>query len=228
MGFNIAIDGPAGAGKSTIAKMIAKKMKCVYVDTGAMYRAMALYLIRKEVDPQKEEEISAICKNADITIAYQNGEQIVLLNGENVNGLIRTEEVGNMASASSGNGDLRKKLVDLQQKLAASTDVVMDGRDIGTCVLPQAEVKIYLVASSAIRAKRRFDELMAKGIESDLIKIEEDIIERDHRDMTRSNSPLKQADDASLVDSSDMGIEEVVETILKICEEKKLEIEKGK
>ncbi|MFI3212201.1 MAG: (d)CMP kinase [Eubacteriales bacterium] len=221
MAFNVAIDGPAGAGKSTIAKMIAKKMEYIYVDTGAMYRAMALYLIRNHVDASNQEEISKVCKEADITIAYDHGEQLVLLNGENVNGLIRTEEVGNMASASSGNGDLRKKLVSLQQKLAASEDVIMDGRDIGTCVLPQAEVKIYLVANSHIRARRRYDELVAKGIESDLAQIEADIVKRDKQDMTRTISPLKQAHDAVLVDSSDMSIEEVVTCIMDICEKRK-------
>lgn len=214
MSYRIAVDGPAGAGKSTIAKQIAKKLGIIYVDTGAMYRAMALYMLQNNIKPEETEKISAACQNADITIAYENGEQIVLLNGENVNGKIRTEEVGNMASASSVNRDVRIKLVELQQKLAETTSVIMDGRDIGTCVLPDAEVKIYLTASSAVRAKRRFDELTAKGESCDLIKIEQDIIDRDHRDMTREMSPLKQAEDAILVDSSDMNVEEVIDTII--------------
>jgi len=217
MSYSIAIDGPAGAGKSTIAKRIAKQKGYIYVDTGAMYRAMALFLIRENITADESEKISAKCKEADISIEYRDGEQIVLLNGENVNGLIRTEEVGNMASASSVNGDVRKKLVELQQKLAATTDVVMDGRDIGTCVLPNANLKIYLTASSKVRAERRYKELVEKGVSADLDKIEQDIIERDHRDMNREISPLKQADDAVLVDSSDMTIEEVIAKIISLA-----------
>ncbi len=216
MSKSIAIDGPAGAGKSTIAKMVAKELGFIYVDTGAMYRAMALYMIKNGVDPQNSEKISETCKDADITIKHENGIQVVYLNGENVNGLIRTEEVGNMASASSVNGDVRKKLVELQQKLAKTTDVVMDGRDIGTVVLPDANLKIYLTASSQVRAQRRYKELTEKNVECNLDDIEKDIIERDYRDMHREISPLKQADDAILVDSSDITIDEVVETILKL------------
>ena len=218
MSYNVAIDGPAGAGKSTIAKAVAKKMNLIYVDTGAMYRAMALFLIRKGIRPEETERISTTCEEADITISYENGEQVVLLNGENVNGLIRTEEVGNMASASSVNGDVRKKLVKLQQELAKKADVVMDGRDIGTCVLPDAQVKVYLTAGSAVRAQRRYQELMAKGEQCDLAKIEQDIIERDHRDMTREISPLRQAEDAVLIDSSDMGIDDVVDAVIRLCD----------
>lgn len=216
MSFNIAIDGPAGAGKSTIAKKIAAKLGYIYVDTGAMYRAMALYLIRENIDPSETAKIDAKCEEADITIGYENGEQIVYLNGENVNGLIRTEEVGNMASASSPNPNVRKKLVELQQKLAASKDVVMDGRDIGTCVLPDAQVKVYLTADSRVRAKRRYDELTAKGVSCDLDTIEQDIIERDHQDMTREISPLMQAEDATLIDSSCMTIDEAVDAVISL------------
>ncbi len=217
MGFNIAIDGPAGAGKSTIARKIAAKKGYIYVDTGAMYRAMALYLLREHVDPAQTEEIDAKCQDADITIAYENGEQVVYLNGENVNGYIRTEEVGNMASVSSPNPNVRKKLVELQQKLAADADVVMDGRDIGTCVLPDAQVKVYLTADSGVRARRRYDELTAKGVSCDLDTIEQDIIERDRQDMTRKISPLRQAEDAVLVDSSYMTVDEVVNTVIALC-----------
>ncbi len=220
MGINIAIDGPAGAGKSTIAKKVAKNRGYIYVDTGAMYRAMALHMIRENIAAADTEAIENACENADISIKYIDGEQVVLLNGENVNAFLRTEEVGNMASASSVNGKVRAKLQILQQKLAREADVVMDGRDIGTSVLPDAEVKIYLTASSYVRAKRRFDELMAKGELADLEKIEADIIERDHRDMTRELNPLKQAEDAVFVDSSDMSIEEVVSHIENIIEEK--------
>ncbi len=218
--FAVAIDGPAGAGKSTIAKELSKKLGVIYVDTGAMYRAMALFLIRQGIKSSETEEISKKCEEADISISFENGQQVVTLNGENVNGLIRTEEVGNMASASSPNPDVRKKLVALQRKLASEKSVVMDGRDIGTVVLPNAKVKIYLTASSAVRAKRRYDELTAKGESCDIEKIEADIIERDHRDMTREISPLRQADDAVLVDTSDMSIAEVQETLLNICREK--------
>lgn len=216
MSFNIAIDGPAGAGKSTIAKKIAGKLGYIYVDTGAMYRAMALYLLREKVAPSETEKISEKCREADISIGYENGEQIVYLNGENVNGLIRTEKVGNMASASSPNPDVRKKLVELQQKLAASKDVVMDGRDIGTCVLPHAQVKVYLTADSRVRAERRYRELTEKGVPCDLAAIEKDIVERDRQDMTREISPLTQAADAVLVDSSHMTIDEVAEAVIAL------------
>lgn len=220
MSINIAIDGPAGAGKSTIAKKVAKNKGYIYVDTGAMYRAMALYLLRENISASDNAAIESACENADITIEYRDGEQVVLLNGENVNAFLRTEEVGNMASASSVNAKVRAKLQELQQKLAQAADVVMDGRDIGTAVLPNADVKIYLTASSLVRAKRRHAELLAKGEDADIIKIEEDIIERDHRDMTRELNPLTQAADAVLVDSSDMTIDEVVACIEGIIVEK--------
>ena len=169
---NIAIDGPAGAGKSTIAKKVAKELSCVYVDTGAMYRAMALYLLRQKVSKENTSEIGTTCQNADITIEYQDGVQIVLLNGENVNEFLRTEEVGNMASVSSAIPEVRQKLLNLQRKLAATMSVVMDGRDIGTTILPDAEVKIYLTASSLTRARRRYLELQEKGIDCNLEEIQ--------------------------------------------------------
>lgn len=220
MSYSIAIDGPAGAGKSTIAKLVAKKRGLIYVDTGAMYRAMALHLIRKGIRPEETERISTECESADISIRYEKGEQVVYLNGENVNAFLRTEEVGNMASKSSVNPDVRKKLVALQQKLAATAEVIMDGRDIGTCVLPHADVKIYLTASIAVRAERRFEELLAKGQNADLEEIKKDIAERDERDMNRELSPLRQAEDAVLVDTSEMTIEEVAERILEIADGK--------
>ena len=216
MGYNIAIDGPAGAGKSTIAKLTAKQLGFIYVDTGAKYRAMGVCLMRRGVDPADAAAISAECREADITIRYENGEQVVYLNGENVNGVIRTEEAGTMASLTSKNPDVRKKLVELQQRLAADADVVMDGRDIGTCVLPDARVKVYLTAGSAVRAERRYKELTAKGETCDIETIEADIIERDRQDMTREISPLVQAEDAVLIDSSDMTIEEVAEKIMAL------------
>lgn len=216
MGYNIAIDGPAGAGKSTIAKIAAKELGFIYVDTGAMYRAMGIFLMREGVDAADADAISAKCREADITIRYENGEQVVYLNGENVNGVIRTEEAGTMASLTSKNPDVRKKLVELQQKLAADADVVMDGRDIGTCVLPDAQVKVYLTAGSAVRAKRRYLELTAKGTDCDIETIEADIIERDRQDMTREISPLVQAEDAVLIDSSEMTVREVAERIMSL------------
>lgn len=218
--YNIAIDGPAGAGKSTIAKRVAKEFSFIYVDTGAMYRAMAYYLLQQNVDGNDSQEIASKCEGADISIEYRNGEQIVLLNGENVNAYLRTEEVGNMASKSSANPAVRAHLLNLQRELAARNDVVMDGRDIGTTVLPDAQVKIYLTASVEIRAKRRYDEYLAKGEKADLEEIKKDIEIRDHQDMTREISPLRQADDAVLVDSSLMNIDEVVAAILAIYKEK--------
>lgn len=218
--YSIAIDGPAGAGKSTIAKKIAKELGFIYVDTGAMYRAMALHFLRNNIEAKNAKSIEAACSDVDVTIEYKDGEQLVILNGENVNGLIRTEEVGNMASATSVYKAVRMKLVELQQNLAKKEDVVMDGRDIGTYVLPDADLKIYLTASTEERAKRRWEELNQKGISADPQAIEEDIIDRDHRDMTRDFAPLKQAQDSLLIDSSNMTIDEVVISILKRFENK--------
>ena len=210
MSYNIAIDGPAGAGKSTIAKKLAKELGYVYVDTGAMYRAIAYYFLQNQVDVNDEEAIASACPNVNVTIAYQNGDQQVLLNGENVNGVIRKEEVGKTASTTSVYPVVRAKLMDLQRELAMKENVIMDGRDIGTVVLPNADVKIFLTASSKVRAKRRYDELTEKGVECDFDEIEKDIIDRDYRDMHRETAPLKQAEDAILLDSSELDIDGVV------------------
>ncbi len=220
MTHQIAIDGPAGAGKSTIAKKVAKELGFIYVDTGAMYRAMALFFIRQNVKPEEKEKVETLCRQAKITICYKDGQQLVLLNGEDVTGLIRQEEVGNMASATSAIPQVRAQLLSLQQDLANSENVVMDGRDIGTVVLPDAQVKIYLTASAKVRAARRCLELIQRGEEADEAVIEAQIIERDQRDMNREISPLRQAQDAVLVDSSEMNIEEVVEKILEIYRQK--------
>ena len=221
MSYAIAIDGPSGAGKSTIAKRVAKELSFIYVDTGAMYRAMALYVLEQNIDPQDQAKVAAVCPDIDVTILYEDGVQQVLLNGKNVSAEIRQEIVGNTASRISVIKEVREKLVALQRQLAAKENVVMDGRDIGTCVLPNAQVKIYLTAGSKTRAQRRYDELTAKGVSCDFDEIEKDIIDRDYRDMHRETSPLKQAEDAVLVDSSEMDIDEVVEAIRSIYEEKK-------
>lgn len=216
---NIAIDGPAGAGKSTIAKKLAKEVGYVYVDTGAMYRAMAYYFLTNNISSDDEAAIAKACDNVNVSIAYKNNEQQVLLNGENISDKIRNEEVGNMASATSVYPVVRTKLVELQRQLAQKENVIMDGRDIGTVVLPNANVKIYLTASSKVRAQRRFDELTEKGISCKFDEIEKDIIDRDYRDMHRETSPLKQADDAVLLDSSDMDIDAVIEKMKEIIRE---------
>jgi len=211
---SIAIDGPAGAGKSTIAKLVAKKMGYIYVDTGALYRAIAYYLLTNKIDIEDETALTKACESISVEIKYEQDAQQVYLNGKNVTPFLRTEETGNMASKSSAKAPVRAALLDLQRDMAKEYNVVMDGRDIGTNVLPDAEVKIYLTASSKERANRRYKELVEKGEEADFDKIEADIIERDERDMNRAIAPLKQADDAVLVDSSDMSIDEVVESIM--------------
>ena len=217
MSYNIAVDGPAGAGKSTIARAVARELNIIYVDTGAMYRGMALYMLRQGISPEDEQAVIAHCDEADITLKYEDGVQVVCLNGENVNAYIRTEEVGSATSRISVLAPVRRRITALQQELASRTDCIMDGRDIGTCVLPDADVKIYLTASSAVRARRRYDELTARGQNCDLAQIQADMEERDYRDMHREISPLCQAEDAILVDSSDMTPEQVLERILELC-----------
>ena len=220
MPMNIAIDGPVGAGKSSIADQVAERLDILHLDTGAMYRAIGLYCSRKGISGDDEAAVVGELDNINVSIAYENGEQVVYLNGENVNGLIRTPEAGAMASAVSVHRKVREKMVALQQELAKTTSVVMDGRDIGTVVLPNAEVKIYLTASSSVRAKRRFDELTAKGMVCDLEQLQKEIEERDYRDMNREVTPLKQADDAVLLDTSDLTIEEVIKEMQCIVAKK--------
>ena len=217
MGYNVAIDGPAGAGKSTIAKLVAKEKGYIYVDTGAMYRGLAIHFLDKGIQPQETEKVIEACKDAEVTIAYEDAVQHVYLNGKDISSRLRNEEVGNMASVTYAIKEVRKKLLELQQNLAKTQNVIMDGRDIGTCVLPHADVKVYLTASVETRAKRRYQELQEKGEDCNLEEIAHDIEERDRRDMTREIAPLKQAEDAVLVDSSDMTIAEVVKTIVDLC-----------
>ena len=213
MSINVAIDGPAGAGKSTIAKKLAKELDYIYVDTGAMYRAMALYMIEQKTDIQHMDTVRSACDAITIDIRYSDGEQQVILNGRNVNDFIRTEAVSEMSSKISAIPEVRAKLLSLQRSLAAASNVIMDGRDIGTHVLPNADVKIFLTASVETRALRRYKELEEKGVSCDLEEIKKDIKERDERDCTRKIAPLRQAEDAVLIDSSDMTIEEVVKAI---------------
>lgn len=214
--YNIAIDGPAGAGKSTIAKIVAKKLGYIYVDTGAMYRTMALACYRDGIKADEEYKVVEKCNGVKITLGYENDTQKVYLNGEDVSELIRQEVIGNMTSAIAVYPPVRKILVEMQQELAKSNNVVMDGRDIGTAVLPNADLKIYLTASSRTRALRRYKELMEKGQECNIDDIENDIKDRDYRDMNREVSPLVQAEDAVLVDSSEMNIDQVVDAIIKL------------
>jgi cytidylate kinase len=217
MGYNIAIDGPASSGKSTVAKRLAKELGYIYVDTGAMYRALALYFKRKGLsgDEKDKEKVIKVCPDATVRIDYEEGTQQIFLNEENVTTKIREEDIGKLASETSIIPQVRAHLLALQRDLAKNNDVVMDGRDIGTCILPNADLKIFLVATEDVRAKRRYLEYQQRGIESCLEDIKKDIIERDYRDSNREVAPLKQAEDAILVDSSWLSIDEVVKEILK-------------
>ena len=221
MNRHIAIDGPAGSGKSTIAKIVAARRGLIYVDTGAMYRAMAIHFLRLGLSADDEEGITKACESADVTIDYVDGQQQVILCGENVTPYLRQEETGKMASASSVYAAVRNKMTVLQQKLAAEKTVVMDGRDIGTVVLPDAFLKVYMTASADVRAKRRFDELVTKGENPDFETLKAEIIERDYRDSHREIAPLRQAEDAFLLDTSDMSIDMVAGYLLGLYDERK-------
>ena len=213
---SIAIDGPAGAGKSSIAKALSKRLGYIYIDTGAMYRAVALFFVENNVSDGTDSRIESLLEKLEISIKYEDGAQKVILNGEDVTDKLRLEEIGKLASKFSAIGSVREKLVALQRKLAQKENVVMDGRDIGTVVLPNADLKIYLSASSKVRAKRRYLELFEKGhTDLDINEIE------DEADMNREISPLKQADDAYYLDSSDMTLEEVVSKILSMVKEER-------
>lgn len=218
--MNVAIDGPAGAGKSTIAKKTAYNLGYIYVDTGAIYRTLALACIRKGIDAEDEANVSSVCRSVKVELKYIDGSQVMLLDGENVNDYIRTEDVSRMTSSISVYKAVREQLIDLQRDIAKRENVIMDGRDIGTNVLKNAEVKIYLTASVKTRAERRYKEQTEKGIKCTIEEIEEDIEKRDYRDMHREIAPLKKADDAVEIDTSDMTIEQVTETIENIIKEK--------
>ena len=219
---SIAIDGPAGAGKSSIAKALSKRLGYIYIDTGAMYRAVALFFVENNISDGADSRIESLLEKLEISIKYEDGAQKVILNGEDVTDKLRLEEIGKLASKFSAIGSVREKLVALQRKLAQKENVVMDGRDIGTVVLPNADLKIYLSASSKVRAKRRYLELLEKGhTDLDINEIDDEIIKRDEADMNREISPLKQADDAYYLDSSDMTLEEVVSKILSMVKEER-------
>lgn len=220
MNYKIAIDGPSGTGKSTTAKILAKDLSFIYIDTGAMYRAVGLYCYRNNIDIDSEEDVVKSLDNIKINIFYKDGNQEIELNGEIVSKEIRENHISKCASVVSQYKEVRERLVALQQELAKKNSVIMDGRDIGTVVLPDADLKIYLVASDDVRAERRYKELIEKGQDVDLEKIKEELKERDFRDSNRENSPLKQAEDAILLDNSKMTIEEVVEKVKQLFNEK--------
>jgi len=222
--YNIAIDGPAGAGKSSIAKALSKKLGFIYIDTGAMYRAVALFFLENGIKESSDNEIDKLLDELDINIKYTDGEQRVFLNNVDVSDKLRQEEIGKLASRFSAVKSVREKLVALQRKLAKKENVIMDGRDIGTVVLPNADLKIYLSAGSKVRAKRRYLELIEKGFDSaalDEKAIENEIIKRDEADMNREISPLKKAEDAYYMDTSDMTFDEVVSKILDMVEKER-------
>ena len=219
--INIAIDGPAGAGKSTIAKALAKSLGYCYVDTGAIYRTVAYFLDLLGVSPKDADGVERYIDELTIKIEYdEEGKQHMLMNGMDVSGEIRTQDISQKASLVSAHKVVRDVLLDMQRQVARENNCIMDGRDIGTVVLPKAQVKIFLTASPEVRAKRRYDELIAKGQSAQYETILKEIIQRDHQDTTRPIAPLKQAKDAVLLDTSDMTIDEVIEAMRKIVEEK--------
>ena len=214
--ISIAIDGPVGAGKSTIARMVAKKLNIIYVDTGAMYRAVGLYAMRRGKDTKNFDDVKSVIDEVELDVKLSNKGQLIFLNGENVTDLIRTPEISMAASNVSAVPEVREKMVSIQRKLADSKSVVMDGRDIGTVVLPNATTKIYLIADLDVRAGRRYKELIKKGQEVTFDEVKNDIIERDKNDMNRAASPLKKADDAVELDTTSLNLDEVVTKLIEI------------
>ena len=220
MNIAIAIDGPAGAGKSTIAKLAARELSFIYVDTGALYRAIGLSAQRNGIGSKDAEKILSMLKNTKIELAFnEKGEQVVLLNSEDVSGFIRTPEISMYASDVSAIPEVRAFLLDLQRNMAKTNNVIMDGRDIGTVVLPDAKIKIFLTASAEVRAKRRYDELIEKGMDVKYDDILQDVITRDYNDSHREIAPLKPADDSVIVDTSDLNLEQSVEKLISIMKE---------
>lgn len=218
--YAIAIDGPAGAGKSSIAKAAAKRLGFIYVDTGALYRTVALHLIKENIDPKDIEAVKGALPNIQVTMGHEEDGQHVYLCGEDVTGLIRTPEVSMMASTSSAIPEVRKFLFSLQTGMAEKYNVIMDGRDIGTVVLPNAQVKIFLTASPEVRAMRRYKELVEKGTEDTYEEVLADVIKRDYQDTHRETAPLKPADDGVILDTSDLSFDEVIDELEKIVKAK--------
>lgn len=213
--LNIALDGPSGSGKSTVAKALSKKLNVLYLDTGAMYRACALYAHRNNIDCKNVEEVSKIVDKINITVGYDNGGQITYLDGEDVSKSIRENVISLKASDISAHKCIREKLVDLQREIASSTDCILDGRDIGTNVLPNCKHKFYITASIDVRTERRYKELIERGQSVDKSALKEEIALRDYNDSHREFAPLKQAEDAIYVDTSNMSIDEVIDVVMK-------------
>ena len=220
MGINIAIDGPSGAGKSTLSRKLAAELGFVSVDTGAMYRSIGLYVYRNGIKPEDTECVIAALENISVTLGFIDGEQHVYLNGEDVSSDIRLHEVSQYASLVSAIPEVRRYLFEMQQKLAAENNVIMDGRDIGTVVLPNAELKIFLTASAEDRANRRYQELLARGQEVDYDQILADVVKRDEQDTNRAVAPLKPASDSVILDTSGFEFEQSLALLIKTAKER--------
>ncbi len=220
MGINIAIDGPSGAGKSTLSRKLAEKLNFIYVDTGALYRTVGLFVYRNGIDPKDAEAVSAVLSDIEVSLQFIAGEQHVFLNGEDVSSDIRIHEVSQYASLVSAIPAVRQFLFETQQKMAAENNVIMDGRDIGTVVLPNAEVKIFLTASPEVRARRRYEELLQRGQEVEYDQVLADVIKRDDQDMNRPVAPLKPAEDGVILDTSECSFEESLALLYKTVKER--------
>ena len=220
MTFSVAIDGPSGAGKSTIARAVSRRTGALYLDTGAMYRAVGLFILERGLDPSDERAVAAAAPEAEVEVGYKAGLQRVYLGGRDVSEEIRRPEVSAAASKVSAVPEVRARMVEMQRRIAQGHSVVMDGRDIGTCVLPDATLKVYLVADAAVRAARRFRELRAVGAKDTYEEVLQAILKRDHDDSTRAASPLRKAEDAIEVDASALTADEAVKTVLKLLNEK--------
>ena len=221
MSLTIAMDGPVGAGKSTVADAVARRLGILHLDTGAMYRALGLTALRRGIDPMDEDAVRSLCAETEISVRYEGDGQRTLVNGEDVTGLIRTPEVSMAASTVSRYPEIRKSMVARQQALAAETDMLLDGRDICTTVLPNATVKIFLTASPEVRARRRWKEMQEKGMPDSFEEVLAELKKRDEQDMNRPVDPLRQAEDAVLVDTTEIGFDASVEEILRIVEAKR-------